>query len=97
VDQDDTPSISSIRVVEISEEFCSFGAEADDDDSDPDDALPLLQSASVAGRSAVRQRKARRVQRLGGREFKLPPLCASCDDYSLHTPASCSARATARG
>jgi hypothetical protein len=30
----------------------------------------VLQSASVAGRSAVRQRKARRVQRLGGRTFK---------------------------
>ena len=33
-----------------------------------DDALPLIQSAAVAGRSAVhRQRKARRVQTLGAR------------------------------
>lgn len=36
------------------------------DDDDPDDALPLLQSAPVAGRSAVRQRQARRWQGLGG-------------------------------
>ena len=70
-----------------------FGAEAEnDDDSDPEDALPLLQSASVAGRSAVRQRKARRVQRLGGREFALPPLCASCDGYSLHAGVVIGAR-----
>ena len=44
---------------------------ADDDepcDDELDDALPLIQSAAVAGRSAVhRQRKARRVQTLGAR------------------------------
>ena len=64
------------------------GFPADDDetcDDDPDDALALIQSAAVAGRSAVhRQRKARRVQTLGGRPFQLPPLCSSCDGYSLH-------------
>jgi hypothetical protein len=30
-----------------------FGTDAERDDDDPDDVLPLLQSASVAGRSAV--------------------------------------------
>ncbi|MFT6819971.1 MAG: putative metal-dependent hydrolase [Myxococcota bacterium] len=34
----------------------------------------MLQSASVAGRSAVRQRMARRVQRLDGRTFKAARL-----------------------
>ena len=47
------------------------GFPADDDepcDEELDDALPLIQSAAVAGRSAVhRQRKARRVQTLGAR------------------------------
>jgi hypothetical protein len=61
-------------------------------DDDPDDALPLLQSASVAGRSAVRQRKARRVQRLGGKEFALPPLCAASEGYSLHAGVLIGAR-----
>jgi hypothetical protein len=53
-----------------------FGTDAERDDRDPDDALPRLQSAPVAGQSTVRQRKAGRVKKLGGREFALPPLCA---------------------
>ncbi len=61
-------------------------------EQDPDDALPLIQSASVAGRSAVRRRKARRVQTLGGREFSLPPLCASYGGYSLHAGVVVGAR-----
>jgi hypothetical protein len=64
------------------------GFPADDDepcDDELDDAVPLIQSAAVAGRSAVhRQRKARRVQTLGGRPFQLPPLCSTCDGYSFH-------------
>ena len=51
--------------------FADQGFPADDDepcDDELDDALPLIQSAAVAGRSAVhRQRKARRVQTLGAR------------------------------
>jgi hypothetical protein len=43
-----------------------FGTDVGRDDDEPDDALPSLQSASVPVRSTVRQRKARRVQRLGG-------------------------------
>jgi hypothetical protein len=88
-----------VRIAERCEAWLArqgFGADAegdDDSDSDPDDALPLLQSASVAGRSAVRgQRKARRVQKLGGRAFVLPPLCASCDGYSLHAGVVIGAR-----
>jgi hypothetical protein len=69
-----------------------FGVEEERDEDDPDDALPLLQSASVAGRSAVRQRKARRVQRLGGKEFALPPLCAASEGYSLHAGVLIGAR-----
>ena len=50
-----------------------------------EDALSVIQSASVAGRSAVGGgRRAKRVQVLGGRPFQLPPLCASCDGYSVH-------------
>jgi hypothetical protein len=70
-----------------------FGVEEKRDHvDDPDDALPLLQSASVAGRSAVRQRKARRVQRQGGREFTLPPLRAASEGYSLHAGVLIGAR-----
>ena len=29
-------------------------------------------------------RRAKRVRVLGGRPFQLPPLCASCDGYSVH-------------
>jgi len=60
-------------------------AHADDAGSDGDDALPLIQSASVAGRSAVRDRPAaRRVQLRGGRPYRLPPLCATAGGYSMH-------------
>ena len=46
--------------------------------SEDDGALPLIQSAAVAGRSAVRARPAaRRVQVLAGRPHRLPRLCAT--------------------
>ena len=52
---------------------------------DPDDAQAQIQFAAVQGRSALRQgRRARRIQLLGGRPFRLPPRCASCDGYSVH-------------
>jgi len=58
-----------------------------------DDALSVIQSASVAGRSAVGGgRRAKRVQLLGGRPFRLPPLCASCDGYSVHAGVVIGAR-----
>jgi hypothetical protein len=56
-------------------------------DLDPDDALPILHEASIVGKTALGKRrgfKIRRVQKFHGREFKLPPKCASCRGYSLH-------------
>jgi hypothetical protein len=53
--------------------------------SEDDDALPLIQSAAVAGRSAVRARPAAlRVQVLAGRPHRLPRLCATAGGHSLH-------------
>ena len=52
-----------------------------------DEGMRLFQAAAVAGYSVVRgapTRVARRVQRIGGRERELPPLCASCDGWNLH-------------
>ena len=58
-----------------------------------DDALSLIQSASVAGRSAASGgRRAKRMQVLGGRPFQLPPLCASCDGYTVHAGVVIGAR-----
>jgi hypothetical protein len=54
------------------------------DDPDSDCALAPVQAASIRGRSAVSGQRAKRVQRLGGREFKLPPRCASFHGYNLH-------------
>lgn len=62
-------------------------------DSDPDDAQQVIQAAAVAGRSAVRRgRRARRVQVLGGRPYRLPPKCAHCDGYGLHAGVVIGAR-----
>jgi hypothetical protein len=60
-----------------------FGRE-ESDEVEPDDALALIQAASIAGRSAIRGRQARRYQVLGGRTYRLPPRCASCDGYTVH-------------
>ena len=52
-----------------------------------DDALPLLHEASISGRVAMGSRrgfKVRRVQTFRGRDFALPPRCASCAGYNLH-------------
>ncbi len=46
----------------------------------------------MAGQSAVRQRKPPRVQKLGGREFALPPLYATFEGYSLHAGGLIGAR-----
>jgi hypothetical protein len=63
------------------------------DEEGQDDALSLIQSASVAGRSAASGgRRAKRVQVLGGRPFQLPPLCASCDGYTVHAGVVIGAR-----
>jgi hypothetical protein len=60
---------------------------------EPDDGLAILQAASLVGELATRGgRKARRTQRLGGREHALPPLCAACDGYTLHAGTVVEAR-----
>ena len=58
---------------------CETGLEGEEEDG-----LSVVQAASVAGRSAVRGRKAKRVQVLGGRAFRLPPRCATCAGYTVH-------------
>ena len=62
---------------------------------DPDDAMGVIQGASIAGRVATGRRagqKARRVQRIKGREFKLPSMCATYRGYNLHAGVVVGAR-----
>ena len=62
---------------------------------DPDDAMGLIQGASIAGRVATGRRagqKARRVQRIKGREFTLPSMCATYRGYNLHAGVVVGAR-----
>ena len=61
-----------------------FGAEADEDDCDGQGALL---AAAVAGRVAHGKRagaKVRRLRRLPGRPFRLPPRCGESGGYNLH-------------
>jgi len=63
-----------------------FGPD-DESEADPDDGQELLQAASLAGRVGLGRRAGRRTRRvvlLGGREVKLPPLCAAYEGYNLH-------------
>jgi hypothetical protein len=64
------------------------GFPADDAvESDPEDAVALLQAASLEGVEAVGPRagkKVRRVQTFQGREVALPPRCAGYEGYNLH-------------
>jgi hypothetical protein len=79
-----------VRIADRAEAYLArrgYGRDAPGDEAEAaeDDALALIQSASVAGRSATRRgRKASRVQVKGGRPFQLPPRCASCDGYTVH-------------
>lgn len=64
-----------------------FGPEDGGDTEDEDDAQAVLQNASLLGQAALGERagkKARRIQVLGGKEFALPPRCASFYRYNLH-------------
>jgi len=66
-------------------------------EQDPDDAVGLLQQASLAGVEAVGPRagkKVRRVQTFHGRDVALPPRCAAYEGYNLH--AGVALKATAR-
>jgi hypothetical protein len=57
------------------------------------DARPAAQAPAGPGqRRDPRGRQARRLQMLGGRPYRLPPRCASCDGYSLHAGVSIGAR-----
>jgi hypothetical protein len=67
---------------------CATASEAEDEE----EGLSLVQAASVAGWSAVRGRKAKRVQVLGGRAFRLPPRCATCAGYTVHAGTAVGAR-----
>ena len=49
---------------------------------DDEDGLSEVQAASVGGRSVLG--RVRRVQRLGGKLYRLPPRCASSFGYTLH-------------
>ena len=64
--------------------FGQGGGDADDD-RELEDGQQVIQAAAVAGRSATaRGRRARRVAVHGGREYQLPPKCASYRGYNLH-------------
>ena len=57
------------------------------EEPDPDDLQLCLQAAAAAGVAALGPRagrRARRVQRLGGRVVRLPPRCATIDGFNLH-------------
>ena len=72
------------RVVEAWLARQGFGAEVDEDDSDGQGALL---AAAVAGRVAHGKRagaKVRRLRRLPGRPFRLPPRCGESGGYNLH-------------
>ena len=73
-----------------------FGPEDDTAaDEDPDDALSVIQGASVQGQLALGKRggfRARRIQTLAGRPYTLPPRCAGCDGYTVHAGVVVGAR-----
>lgn len=78
-----------VRIATAAERWLSRQGHGEDDvaDEDGDDALGVLQQASLAGREALGARSGRtvtRVRTFGGREEALPPRCAGCDGYNLH-------------
>ena len=71
-----------------------FGCSDEDTLDGEDDASAVLQQASLLGTVATGERagkQVRRVQRLGGREFALPPRCAAYGGYNVHANVSFSA------
>jgi len=64
-----------------------YGEDASNSHDENEDIQSLIQSASVEGRIGLGKRrgeKNRRVQWLGGKEFRLPPRCATFEGYNLH-------------
>ena len=62
---------------------------------DPDNALGSIQGASVTNRVTFGKRagqKARRVQKIRGKEYKLPSRCATFQGYNLHAGVVIGAR-----
>ena len=96
------PSTKDIErlVVEIAERTEAWLAKQghgleDEEEPDPDDGQAVLQAAAVMGQAATGRRagrRARRLQVLGGRPYRLPPRCASCDGYSVHAGVRIGAR-----
>ena len=72
----------------MSPDLCKQGYESNEDwDVDESDALPLFQEASIPRNTATGMRRGlsvRRVQKLVGREFQIPPRCACFGGYNLH-------------
>ena len=64
-------------------------------EDDPEDGLGVIQGATIAGRVAMGKRagqRARRVQLIQGKEYKLPKLCSTFRGYNLHCGVVVSAR-----
>ncbi|MFT6144340.1 MAG: hypothetical protein ACJAZO_002278 [Myxococcota bacterium] len=72
-----------------------FGADdGEEDHGDDDDALPLMQAASVQWRSAVAGgQRAHRFQVHQGLAYALPPRCAAWRGYTLHGGVAVGGRA----
>jgi hypothetical protein len=98
----ETPSTRTIeqlvvRIADRAEEWLSkqgYGTE-EQEEPDSDDGQAVLQAAAVMGRAAMGSRRGRRVRRLqvlGGRPYRLPAQCASCDGYGLHAGVVIGAR-----
>ena len=73
-----------------------FGGEHEDRDAGAaeDDAQATLQLASLSGSVATGDRAGRtvrKVQRLGGKDFALPPRCAAYGGYNIHAGVAFSA------
>ena len=88
-----------LRIAERAEKWLAQQGFGPDDDAqeeeDPDDALPLMQAASIQGRLALGPRagrKAQTTQVVGGRRWELPPRCATADGYCVHAGVVIGAR-----
>ena len=78
-----------VRVAERVERWLASQGFGPDEEGyvDDTDAMGVLREASAAHRAALGVRagkKTRRMQMLGGREYRLPPRCAVYEGYNLH-------------
>jgi hypothetical protein len=91
-----------VRIADRAERWLEqrgFGCDDDaPDDTGDDDALPLMQAASIQGRLALGPRagrKAHTTQVVGGRRWVLPARCATVDGYCVHAGVVVGARSRA--